>query len=217
MQCDFAPYSVNLVRWIKLDETSGSTATDSSSNSNGSYVNATLGKPGVFGTSVSFNGATTKINSMGVPVTGSAARSEAAWIKTSNYSNFQIISSYGSTSDGEIFRWELNTAGKLKLNTKSQGYGACDIVVATNKWVHVAVTMPSGGAGLKLYVNGVQCGDSVNVTLNTGSGKGIHMGRSPWSGFSGRNFGGNIDDFRFYDIELSAEQIRDLYEQGSYQ
>ena len=84
--------------------------------------------------------------------------------------------------------------------------------LATDQWVHIAVTL-GDGAG-KLYVNGELKAEKNNMTIKPSDFKpsNNYIGRSQ---FADPLFTGKIDDFRVYDSVLSSEEIQAVYNKTS--
>jgi len=77
-------------------------------------------------------------------------------------------------------------------------------------WTHEAVVYD--GTTMKEYTNA--------SLINTWHGRGVPMSRGVpmavggWPQFSGYNFVGDMDDFRIYDRDLSAQEITRIYKDG---
>jgi len=77
-------------------------------------------------------------------------------------------------------------------------------------WTHEAVVYD--GTTMKEYTN--------STLINTWHGRGVPMSRGVpmavggWPQFSGYNFVGDMDDFRIYDRDLSAQEISRIYTDG---
>jgi len=80
--------------------------------------------------------------------------------------------------------------------------------LTTGKWYHLAVTL--GESGAKMYVNGTQVAESNTITSRPLDFMPImnYIGRSQRA--SHPMFKGNIDDFKVYNYELTAEEVAKL-------
>lgn len=167
----------------------------------------------------SFNGTDNNLSSTWTNITGTAARSVAVWV---NMAGADVTAAGGMT----IFEWgtkadlvgfELRVAdfGTSNPTLRFEAGGATarahatNGVVADGTWHHVAITFPAGGssASVKLYLDGVLIvgygGTSAAAFPNTTAG-GFRIG----SDLNGaRKFKGLMDDFRIYDVELSATEV----------
>ncbi|KPA13518.1 hypothetical protein MHK_006275, partial [Candidatus Magnetomorum sp. HK-1] len=79
--------------------------------------------------------------------------------------------------------------------------------VVLNEWTHFAIT--SNGTDTSLYVNGIFASSrTVNLSLNTS--KPFRFGAGNNESTPDYFFPGQIDEFRYYNIALTQEQIRDV-------
>ena len=93
--------------------------------------------------------------------------------------------------------------------------------LAVDEWTHVAVTSDGSGkaAGLKVYVNGQPAAtevvrDGLTREITGGGGDTITIGeRMRDQGFKG----GLVDDFRVFDRELAAVEVRETFAPGAIQ
>ena len=146
-------------------------------------------------------------------VTGSAARTVTAWIKTSTTGE---IITWGTASSGEkwIFRVQDDngTAGAIRLEV-GIGFVVGSIDLRDGDWHHVAAVLEEGDTDIldvKLYVNGVL--ETLSASdgprqINTASGADVKIG--VFAG-SDRYFTGQIDDVRIYSRGLSDTEIWEL-------
>jgi hypothetical protein len=217
-----------LVGHWKLDETTGTTAIDSSARGNdgtmiGGLNAATDSVTAVKNNGLSFDGVGDFIatpNSLG----SETALTFAGWFKTADWSNggnpFTSIIAYSkdSGSDGiagiSYQNGGLNAyffvrnASDVNLNANTSG------ALPTNEWVHIAGTYD--GANIRIYINGVlensqpQTGLLFNGNNTIAIGSKWNNGTYPTGNVS-FPFNGDIDDVRIYDRALSTAEIEDLY------
>jgi hypothetical protein len=85
--------------------------------------------------------------------------------------------------------------------------------VVDSTWHHVAVTYNRFGK-LKLYVDGVLASETVSYDKDFYNLGGYGLNQIHIGGFtgSGTNFDGTLDDWRLYRYELSARQIKDIFD-----
>lgn len=76
-----------------------------------------------------------------------------------------------------------------------------------NSWLFITITYQQSNRQIKLYLNGANVLSATN-TRNFFTDKGIRIGSMNTNLL---NFQGYIDDFRIYDIVLSATEITNLY------
>lgn len=207
-----------LAHWT-FDETSGTTAADSSGNALTATLAGAAGTwvPGQAGNGYELGGTTSRFelaDSSSLQVTGSV--SVSAWIKPFATSNFGVIAGIDQTGGTANDMYSLKTDGGNNLNWQVIGPGTdvnltggnlATLINSGADWVHVAgVYDPvSGFAGL--YVNGGEV-DSTTVVPTS-----IQSVTTPFQ--IGHNaadsgsfpFNGAVDDVRVYDEALSVGEI----------
>ncbi|MGB2861819.1 MAG: LamG domain-containing protein [Sedimentisphaerales bacterium] len=171
--------------------------------------------PGVYGQALEFDGDDYVTIDGYKGVLDTSAWSVALWIKTTNGDNRAIVC-WGSTGGGnrselrildDIIRWNTGV-GNIEANTSP----------TDGEWHHVAVTLVDGTAtsseGIRIYVDGVDD----TITSSDPDSWGIVAGEDFGIGFRAthddRYFIGSIDDVRFYDRVLIAEEILHIMESG---
>lgn len=207
-----------LVAWWPLEETSGTTAADASKSGHkgtlvGGLTFERASVPGRIGRALAFDGKGGHVTIEGYRgITGTAPRTVAAWIKTSERRGDVIR--WGANDAGKIFRMGF-IRGRIGLDP-SGGYLYVNDDFADDHWHHVVVVVEKGDPPnlhdhVKLYVDGepaaihdiglldlwpLDTGDEFDVTI-------------------GRGFRGLIDELRIYDRPLSGDEVRLLYKLGS--
>ncbi len=212
-----------LVAHWNLDETSGSTAADSSANG----LDATLSggvtwATGLIDGCLSFDGSNGEVvnNNVGTNLNGADAVTVALWVK-SNAINvdsdlFDTQASANYTDDGLSLRYDQNgqTAGGTSLVKGAIGTTAgvtsfeSSSNVQTTSWQHLALVWYSGSDPV-LYVNGqpdvlADYGDVLGGTIN-GIDRfifGVGAMDAHWDGL--------VDDVRIYSRALCQDEIQDL-------
>lgn len=207
----------NLILWLKLDETSGSTAADSSGNGNdGTLTNmdpATDWVAGQIGNALDFDGTNDFVDFASIDVGDTFTI--AAWIKPdSSGTGLDTIvanSSNMATTDG--FRFFIKDDGQITFETGNGSAGAGLLsaagVINFDQWNHVAVEVDRASGSGTIYHDGVDVtvGGATRTDFNTTSDG--EIGRME-GGFS-EVFKGVIDDVRIYDYALSGAEIGALY------
>ena len=204
----------HLVGWWKFDETSGTTAADSSKYGRKGKLQGGLSfskdsAPGKTGKALKIEGDDELVEITKYKgVTGTKPRTVAAWIKTGS-SRGEIIS-WGTEEFGQMFRYCF-IRGRVGI-TPNGGYLYINDPVHDDKWHHVAAVvveaeLPNLHDDVKLYKDGLpadihdiglldlwplETGDELNVRI-------------------GRRFKGLIDDVRIYDRPLSDDEINALF------
>jgi len=200
-----------LIGWWPFDESEGTMAADRSPGSHSATLEggAKFG-PGRIGNALILDGKTAHAvvpGFKGIP--GMAARTVAAWIKTTQSSG-QIIS-WGSEEPGKMWIFGF-IRGRIGVNPRG-GYLYVRDPLHDDTWHHVVVVMeeanpPNLHDHVKLFVDGepaeihdiglldlwpLDTGDQLDVTI-------------------GRGFNGLIDDLRIYNRTLSEDEVLSLYQ-----
>jgi len=160
-----------------------------------------------------FNGTTQTATSASVfGSSGSYARTLMAWVKPSSVANSAILS---LGADGNITLFEMCIYGTKitivwgnfvgSLLTSTQG----TTVMATGRWYFMCATN-AGGSASKTYLNGVQEAATSIYTPST-SNTILTIGASGRPA-SINNFTGDISQAKLYLRELSATEIKQIYE-----
>jgi len=205
------------VIYLKLDETSGTVAADSSGcGHNATLVNGpkwTTG--GKVAGALSFDGINdyATASNLAVNTVAGGVNTVTFWMKWNGASN-QMPFAWG----GNHYNLYL-LGGNFGINTGNNDVLGIPFATTNyaNKWVHVAVVFPNGAPGVsnaKMYINGVQqtlTQRGTPVSKNASS----NVFLSGWDTSNQFKFGGTIDEVRIFDRELSADDVTSLYN-GTY-
>ncbi len=204
----------NLLGWWKLDEQSGSVASDSSENSNtGSVVLGDGGwTSGLINGALFFDGESTQVfvtNSPSLnPPTGISI---AVWVDAGDwFTNTRILEKGKSDNQYGLL---INGAGQLEFLLASVTNGTLSTTPpSTGSWHHLVATY--NGALISLYIDGQQAAQqSASGPLATTADP-LAIGGKP-SGGPAFSFYGIIDDVQIYGAALSASQVAQLYNTDS--
>jgi hypothetical protein len=211
-----ASYPTPRAHW-KLDETSGTTVSDSSGNANtGTSVNGPVWTSGKIGNALSFDGVDDFVT-LPNSIVSSSVGSVSMWVKTpTNFADSGMLfySSSVSTGNGGGAENELhlNYLSDERIQFFIEG-GSADVSIvsastyADNAWHHLAATWDINGNAI-LYIDGAQAGYSVHDANNfTGSAR-TYLGRPA---VSTRYYTGLIDEVRLFNVAIGASQIQALY------
>jgi len=201
-----------LGRW-KLDEGTGSTATDSSGNNkNGTWSGTSSGNTGYYDTNATSSLAYSGSFSSGddqVLVTGitTVVKSVTFWAYIPNLDGTTEMVS--KSSSGQGFEVIIN-GGTIQFYTMGS-----DVVSASassgdidlNAWNHIVATYNGGGTTMRLYINGDLSGSTGTAPATVTNVENLYFGT--W-GSGGRQFVGKLNDVRLYDVELTETQVENV-------
>lgn len=215
-------------RWT-LDETVGSLATDVVGGHNGSYeTGTTLGASGQVDSATEFDGSSGYVEIghddaflvdegaivLWFYLDNTSGRKELFSKDSSDYDTGGHVTMYANGSDVQV-RFQ-DTSSSYTLDSGS--------VLSATTWHHAALTF--GPGGLKLYVDGALVdSDSHTGGMGTSSGgtgnfEPIALGANTWSSGNltvsplNNYLDGRLDDVRFYDEQLTAEQVAAVFTDG---
>lgn len=209
---------VSLITWYEFDETSGTTAADSSGFGNNATIvggsNATW-TSGKAGNAISLGGTNTTATYVALPgnvIDNLNSMTFAAWVKASNTSDAVSLFTAGPAAAAVPTKYMMMLLNGSRFtmtasgNTAEQNISAGGNLTA-NMWKHVAVTL-SGSTGI-LYIDGVQAATNTSMTIKPSdlapTTAGNFIGKSEWTG--DKYLKGQIDDFRIYNRALNSSEI----------
>ena len=206
------------VGYWRLNETSGTTAADSSGNGlDGTYIGGViLGQPGLpptlASTSVLFNGSNSYVS---VPASAilnlTAAWTQEVWV--------YLPGTAGGVALAEDYPTNTRVLYTLICGSNSTSVGfhngswrqTSGPGLASNEWAHVVGTWD--GTALKHFINGALSGTSVPGSLPTSGMNGLYIGKR-WDNAFGPYFSGRIAEVAIYSTALSADKIAEHYAMG---
>jgi len=195
----------NPLGYWELDETSGTTALDSSGNgNNGTYVGGiTQGTSGAFSGSsaVLFDGSTGYVDLGGI-WSGANELTIETWVNVSSSTGgFQAVVS--SLALSQFAHLQLSDIGNITTYTDTGTLNFNNISQnPVDDWRHIALVAESGNS--KIYIDGIEVSSNTATFASVNSASSIRIG----SGYAGgRFFNGLIDDVAIYDHALSSADI----------
>lgn len=203
-----------------FDETSGTTAADSSGSGNTGTLHRgglTPWVSGRIGNALSIDSVTNGyVRATGYKgVTGTNARSLAYWTKTTAPNTYDFAVHWGASGSAAQV-WASTSGGRALMEYSGVGVGNAGPIITDDVWHHVAFASAAGAMSsqTKVYVDGnLITGTGGNsVVINTGSTSDVFIGTD--SGFGAR-YEGLLDDVRIYDHELSAGEVATLAAMGA--
>jgi hypothetical protein len=218
-----APTSGLVGHW-ELDETSGTTAADSSPSGNDGTMfqdlDGTDFVPGILGTALNFAG--TDQTQIRVPqnpaINNMSTFTACLWFNADTLTN--------ADSDSRLFLidkgWfldiiNLTTTPQLRLwVSTSNVYTAIfsTETISPGQWYHVCAVHYAIGTAPDLYINGVDNGTGGvrgNGTQLDDSAQSLSIGSPNTNPYFG-NFPGSMDDIRIYNRPLTAGEISNIYD-----
>jgi prepilin-type N-terminal cleavage/methylation domain-containing protein len=208
--------SSSLVGYWKFDETSGTTAADSSgAGNNGTQSTGPTPSTDVPTTrftnarSLSFDGVSNHVSLADDPLDfGTSNYSVSVWIKTSVLTDMAVVSK--DPGGGGGYGIWLSSAGKAYFVSRAsvskyKDTGVSTTVVADGNWHHI-VGARNGGT-LTLWIDGVQENSNTGVSGSTSNAQTATIGTWHSSLYP---FAGKVDDVRLYNRALSASEIADI-------
>jgi hypothetical protein len=197
-----------------FDEGSGTTVRDSSTKgNNGTLVNGPLWVDGKLGKALQFDGVDDYVqvphSPSLIPTTGKATVS--VWINARRHTGPNGGTWQGILAKGgapRLYNLYTEASGVIHFSTGPSGAYIGPLStghVPLNEWVHVAVVVD--GADY-FYLNGDPAGvGGQGATVPTGGTANLTIGQTGESNY----FLGMIDDPRIYDVALTAEQVKALF------
>jgi type II secretory pathway pseudopilin PulG len=199
-----------LVGWWKMNETSGTTATDCSCGGNdGTLVNMSSPACWITGQiegALDLDGGNDYVNSGSdgsLDITGDIT--VALWLRADSYSNEPDITTKGAYNVSYSV-W-LNSSGRIVFALNNNRLTS-SLALSTGTWYHVAVTR--SGSTRKIYINGQEDNsDTYGTAIGTTS--------SPFTiSTNSYPFNGAVDDVRVYNRALNDEEVAELAETLRY-
>ena len=200
----------------KLDEPSGSVATDSIGSHHGNLMNGAKWIPdaGYYGGALNFDGLDDYVDLKNMDAPNGIGLSISLWYNADTFENnpdARFISKAKGVHES-AHNWMLSTyeATSLRFRLKTNGHTSALVSppgnVSTGKWQHIAATYD--GQYMRLYRFGVQIASLAKTgSVDHDSTTGVALGGQP-AGTGQRNFDGSLDDVRIYNRALTVTEIR---------
>ena len=205
--------------WWKLDETSGSTAADSSVNGHTGTLNNMEDSDWVIGkisNALQFDGVdenvlVTDCNG----ITGTNPRTVSVWVKlaaAAENESFNDIVAWG-TGSYRGAKWLLTLNYGVPFLEFAAGSTKGDVIVTDDQWHHIAAVAPADANNydIQIYVDGRLNVNSYsrNPAINTDPDGTVSIG------YFAYYYEGLIDDVRIYDYALSETEVVYLATEGT--
>ncbi len=211
------PISTGLAGYWALDEGTGTSATDSSTNgSTGTLTNSPTWTTGQIGSAVDFDGVDDYIDVGTAGLTLPTRLTGALWVKVDDIAfgkNHAFLSNRTSGNTGWSFG--INSGGTCSPNPDCrpiqftiQGVATyfSSAVVYEGQWTHVVFSWD--GSTVNFFINGSPGGSASTGSMTTGTNLLLGTGGpSPGTAF----LDGSLDEVRIYNRALSADEVSELY------
>jgi hypothetical protein len=195
-----------LVGWWRLDDGSGTVATDSSASGNdGTFEGDPEWVAGQFGGALEFDG-DDWVNVGNPPeLVLTEQISIACWVNPAQLAGEQgfagLDAGYYFKAHGEGVRF--TTPGILD-------HSSTNLTLIIGEWQHVAATFqPGQSEGLVFYYNGVETERTTSSAMNAGSGP-FRIGNNQWN----EHLTGMLDDVRVFNHLLTESEVLAAMEGG---
>jgi hypothetical protein len=212
----------DLQSYWRLGEASGTTAADDMEAVSGTYTSATLGAPGLVGSSdpaVSFGGSKNRVlaSTGSYGFAGTSAFTVEAVIKpnTVDSTSRRIFSSEVLSGESVVNGyglWNNGTSNKLQVCRIPGGSYDCATTSAAASGVAKYIAATYDGTTLKLYVNGTSVSSTTSKGSITAPSSFTVGARSDFGG----SWSGVIDEAAVYDRALSVAEVEEHAEVAGY-
>jgi type II secretory pathway pseudopilin PulG len=206
--------------WM-LDETSGTTAADSSGNGNNGTLYGSPTYPtwvaGQIGNALRFDGTNDYVSlPIGSVINSLTNCTIATWVNWSGNSTWQRIWDFGTGETVNMFLTPKNGSNnRLRFAITVSSWGGEEQTtgpaVLPSGWHHVTVTIDADNHTHKLYLDGSPVAQNTSGSLDPsdlGNTNLNRLGRSQYS--ADPYFYGKLDDVRIYNFALSPEEVDEL-------
>ena len=229
--------SSNLIGWYRMEEGTGTTVADSSSNSN----TGTLTNGPTFNTDVPTFNSNFAISLDGTndyaPISGSLSAgtydfltstltyTASMWFKlddyTQNSSQVLLANNYTSSNVG-LQVWYDNRSGistnALRVNSWAGSSVSTNTgsAITDNNWHHLVVTATGASGTLEVYLDGSSLtSTSLGATTATAPNQDLAIGGRIISGSVNSPIDGSMDEVALWSVALSASEVTDIYNSGT--
>jgi hypothetical protein len=206
------------VGWWKMDEGEGISVYDYSGNNNTGTM-TTMDPPndwvtGKYNKALDFDGSNDNVNipdpASGVLDFGTNDFSVATWFKTTGDGNLDSIADKYTGGGGSGYI--LGTcSGNLCAYVGSGGVTVTGSAVNDGNWHHGVIVR--NGDNARLYLDGRLNNSATGVSGNSASSNGsLYLGIETGNAYA---FPGQIDDVRVYNYALTAQQVKQVMNDGA--
>jgi hypothetical protein len=201
-----------LVAYFALDETSGTTAADSSGNAHaGTLVNSPTWVAGKYGNAVQFNASSNYVDIAGESAFDfTGAMSVSFWMKRNGYTNqWEALITKGDSAWGVARNGTGSSVAFTTFNSSSANDLFASAAVQNNEWHHVVVVYT--GTQKLVYIDGVQNASTNYSQAIRTNNLNVRLGMN--QEFAPAYYGGALDEVRIYNRALTAQEVTALFNQ----
>ena len=199
-----------MVGYWKLDDASGSTASDSSGAGNDGTLNGPTWTTGRIAGGLLFNGTSQYVS---VPHSSNLSLTQqitlAAWVKSNDLTGKRIAISKGTTANN--FNYWLGTLGTEITfgfnNGSSQEFTTTGANLGANNWCHLAATFDNATDQVHVYLNGIEVLSTTTTATPSVNSESLTIGKDA----AGEYWSGSLDDVRVYNRVLCPTEVQALY------
>ncbi len=200
--------------WLKFDESSGTTAADSSGNNwNGTLVNGPTWTSGKRANAVNLDGTNDHVTLPTGVVNGLTDFTIATWVKLDTVSTWSRLFDFGTGTENHMFltprdSWSNVMRFVIKTPTGGERVVEANTALTTGSWKHVAVTRSQ--QTVTIYLDGVAVGSNSSMPFSPSDLGNTTQNRIGRSQYNDPYLDGQVDDFRIYERALSAADLAAL-------
>ncbi len=209
-----------LIAHYKFDETSGTTAADSSGNGNtGTLTNMTGSEwtTGMVGGALDFDGTNDYVE---VPSASTSSLSTnftvAMWVKPASFVGgsssggpFLFHRPKTTTGSFETIKVGLRTSSVIDYKINNNGLDSPSSLLTLGSWSHIVALYD--GSNQTIFVDGSQVANTARSGVLEASTAPSYIGVQQYNSSTFKQFlFGQVDDFRVYDHALSASEVSAL-------
>jgi hypothetical protein len=214
---DLTKVSATQMGYWKLDETSGTNASDSSGSGRALAASGCSWGAGRVNGALVANGACTAA-SAGPVVQTNQSFTVTAWVRfTGSTGTATFLSQDGVTNSGFQLRylaadrkWAFTMPNSdTTFETNVTAMSGPEPVDAVGAWRHIAAVYDATNNQLRLYVDGIHSGIASHTSTWNAGGP-LRIGRAKWHGGDTEWWNGVVDDVRAYQGALTEDEIFQL-------
>lgn len=204
--------SDQLISWYKLDETTGTTAFDSTGSVNATNSNMSINQTGKIGSCYLADSDNDYLNTNIALNPLLQDTSISLWFTTSTSTSKKFISTDYNNTVPRGFQIYSNDAGGMDIYTGANAYSSSDGLITSGPFYHFVAVLSSGANNSYFYLNGSQI-LNFNGNYNNTS-KTLYL-CSRVGAETTTTWLGKIDEVAVWTRALSLEEIQSVFNSGN--